>query len=138
MNDNIYKLFLNFLKFENYPIDESEDTKNKLFKLNNYSCWLEQYIQIQVYNLNYKKRDEDEYNIDCWCDTVNYIFRWDIEYENDDVFYSNGCRYERTKSESTQKSRCFDCACMPLDNFPCDVMSCEEDYIFKLIPFKNE
>ena len=40
MNDNIYKLFLNFLKFEDYPIDDSEDTKNKLFKLNNYSCWL--------------------------------------------------------------------------------------------------
>ena len=66
MNDNIYKLFLNFLKFEDYPIDDSEDTKNKLFKLNNYSCWLEHYIQIQVYNLKYTKRDNDE-------DTINYF-----------------------------------------------------------------
>ena len=62
MNDNIYKLFLNFLKFENYPIDKSEDTKNKLFKLNNYLSWLEHYIEIQVYNLNYTRNDNDEYN----------------------------------------------------------------------------
>ena len=135
MNNNIYKLFLNFLKFEDYPIDDSEDTKNKLFKLNNYSCWLEHYIQIQVYNLKYTKRDIDEDNIDYWYDTVNNIFKWDIEYKDENIFYSNGCKYERIKPESSQKSRCTYCSCMPLgDDFPCNVMSCETDYVFKLIP----
>ena len=137
MNDNIYKLFLNFLKFENYPIDDSEDTKNKLFKLNNYSCWLEHYIQIQVYNLKYIKRDNDEDTINYWHDTVNNIIKWDIKYEDENVFYSNGCKYERIKPESTQRSQCIYCSCMSLgDDFPCNVMSCENDYAFKLIPLK--
>ena len=135
MNDNIYKLFLNFLKFEDYPIDDSEDTKNKLFKLNNYSCWLEHYIQIQVYNLKYTKRDIDEDNIGYWHDTVNDIIKWDIKYEDENVFYSNGCKYERIKSEPTKKLHCGHCSCMYLDeDFPCHIMSCEDDYIFKLIP----
>ena len=118
--ENMFKMFLNFLDGHGYDNEiPAEYFKTDLFKSNNYYDWLETYQKLTS--------DHNTCDLSEWIETVNNIKQWNIEYESDDIFYSNDCKYERIIGN------CAKCSCQDLRNFPCSVLLCSDTKSFKLV-----